>query len=327
MKPDQARDILTKQYVRVVGTTPTNGGWTVSEEVLSEIEKLEPFFGPPKEFLEDQVTAFLLRTGSGLNKPPRTAFFANTYLTAESSLEYLTKWRENLRFIINASSSHETFAGMVKADILAGEVQYLEGAISYGPPDPDMIRPPVWWIIASVQLGRFKYADVPEVWLEGTAPCLSAMLRPKPMMEVLLYEKGRLSKSKPLRDLLEESARIAIEEATYGWIQQHKIGVVINEGSQFLLVGGDQDFTDKVNGAIIAAPSVSLVDRDRRLRKLIGDYVSGFMQQEVLPANWWKSGGNEPAKKAHLGHKGPDLNDLMAGFMASGKQFDPTNEE
>jgi len=301
-----------------------------SDEVLIEIEKLEPFFGPAKEFLEDQVAAYLLRTGSGLNKPPRAPFFANSYLVAESSLEYLTTWRDKLRFIINAGSSHETFAGMMRSDILSGEVQWLEGALSYGPPDPAAMKPSVWWMIASVNLGRFKgYSSIHETWTEGTAPCLSAMLRPKPIMEVLSYEKARLASSKPLRELLFEAAATAIEEATYGWLQQHKIGTVIKEDMHFQLVSNNVEFAEKVNGAIIVASSVSLADRDRRLRKLVGDYAVK-QDLEVLPAYWWKSEESEEEdapKRPPATRHGPDLNDLMAGFVASSQSLDRTADD
>ncbi len=299
-----------------------------SDAVLQKIAELEPFFGPAKEFLEDQVAAYLLRTGSGLNKPPRSPFFADTYLTAESSLDYLTKWRENLRFIINASSSHETFSGMVRSDVLSGEVQWLEGALSFGPPDPEAIRPPVWWMIASVQLGRFKYQDICQLWLEGTAPCLSAMLRPKPIMEVLTYERGRLKNSKPLRDLLDEAARTAIEEATYGWLQQHKLGTLLKDEHQsFQLINADPDFQDAVNGAVLVAPAVPLAERDRRLRKVVGAFAvkQGL---EVLPAYWWRGEATDAPKKRSGGTLGgPDVDDLMAGFKASSTRFDQAAEE
>ena len=329
MTPIEAKAILIKQYVRTVGSMPQEGGWLLSEASLTQLADVVNHYGTEKEFLEDQMCAFLLRTGASLGKHPRTKFFADTYLFAESSLEYLTKYRDNLRFIINAASSHETFGGMVRADIISGETQWLEGSLSYGPPDPTSVRPPVWWILASVTMRRFKYADIPECWLEGSAPCLSAMLRHKPKHEILIYEKGRLAASKELKALLEESTIVGIEEATFGWVQQHKVAFVAKDADEWQLLGSNEDFISRLREAILVTTPLS--DRDKRLRKVVCDHAK-TLGMEVLPTQSWKAAkdASEPDSEPSSGSKpidGINVADLVAGFQRGSTLAGLNNQE
>lgn len=323
MNATKARDILVKQYIKFVGEAPLGGGWMLSQESLDRLPEMEPYFGPAEKFLADQMTAFLLRSEAALGKHPRSHFFAESYLFADSSLEYLGKHRDNLNFIQNSVSSFETFGGMVQAEIFAGETQYLEGALSYGPPDFEMMRPSVWWMLACVSWQRFKFADIPDYWLEGTSPCISAMLRPKPKQEVLVYERNRLKTNKHLAEIVDAVGRIAVEEATYGWLQQHRLGVVIRQDYHWEIVGAPQDFIDKVSKLVpVLKP---MAERDRRLRAVVCRYAESLGMEVCKEVR--ESSGDSDGKKPDLTGCSINFDDLMAGFVASSTGLDSTADD
>lgn len=275
MSPTEAKKHLMSSYLKVVGNMPITGGWEPSEETLTKCVENAAVLceGDLHEFLSQMIAAFLSRTGASLGKHPTTPFFANTYLVSDPSVQYLAANQGRLGLAWNSLSSHETFAGLMRADIMSGEIQYLEGPLRYSSPPLVNIRPPVWWILASVKLGRMKYSEVPVEWLTGSCPCLSAMLRHKPKAEVFEFEASRM-KDKAMAAMLIEAAISAMQDATYGWLTQHRIATVFSDNGDWVITSIDETFSDNLSRAILVHPDVPLTRRDKALRKLVCDFVS-----------------------------------------------------
>lgn len=265
------RHLLLRHYERVLGRKPTEGGFKPNEEVVAGIVEMakQLFGGDVKKFLELSLTAFILRNGGGVNRPSHAPFFVNTAVLADSNLDWLEEHGDRLALVHRSLTSSETFEGLLKGEVLAGEVHWLEGAISLNPPDFESLRPPVFWMLASILMRRFERADIPDCWFEGSAPSISDLGRVHQKFKVFEFERQRVRSSKLVRELLVQAATAAIQDASYGWVQQHKLALLARSDEDeagWCLAGAPGDWCEQMEAAIW--PTVPLAARDSVLRRL-----------------------------------------------------------
>ena len=225
--------------------------------------------GNLQSFLQDSVVAFLHRNGGGTGKHPETKFFINTYLCSESALDYLRHHTSDIRHLYRSITSSETFEGLVRAEIMAGEIQYLEGPISLDLPDPSSLRPSVWWMIACMLMKRLSRADIMPEWLHGSGQSLAEGGKRIPKDALLHHEETRIRAEKRLRNRVVELATEGIEEATYGWLQQHRLITIFRGESGELDMAGDEAFIEAVRPFIRPDANTTLKHRDSNLRKVV----------------------------------------------------------
>lgn len=183
-------DVLRDTHSRVKGKNPKRGGYRPNEKTCSMLRTMFPNTHEMVDFLKDSMYAHIYRT-----ELTGTPFFVNSHLLAESSIEYMEKYRDQLHELYGDSNGQQVFASEVSAKLLADEQDFVDVHWTYtmkkGHLPPSLIgirsKCPLW-IVLSVELGRFDAP--PEEWNKGTG--WSHDKRKMKNSDLYAYEKQEL---------------------------------------------------------------------------------------------------------------------------------------